>query len=190
MRSEHSDRAAEVRPAQASTRTGRELWSAMPTIQRALRANGIPPGELADAVQDVFVVLAGRWSKLSLLLPAQLCGYAASVSRGVAAKRWKREFAQRQAVGAIHADGIGLVAHADPAEAMDLRRSLLALKLCDTKLADSLISVEVVGLTHEELAAKHLVPLGTAKTRLRKARNTLKSIVQTGSHQRTPEKKK
>jgi RNA polymerase sigma-70 factor, ECF subfamily len=132
-----------------------------------LRRFGVPPADVEDLAQDVFLVMCRRWSEYRRERPLRswLAGIAFNVARKHRGKLWRET----------------LVADVDlpdqasgPDERLQIERTrLLALRaLASLSARDRhvLILHDIDGLPMQEIASLLDVPLFTAYTRLRRAR--------------------
>jgi RNA polymerase sigma-70 factor, ECF subfamily len=138
-------------------------------VWRVLRNLGVPSGDLDDAVQQVFIVVARRLDEIRPESErAFLYGTAVRI-----ASRARRSHARRREI--VDPDPAAhLIAPHDPAQALHAaeQRALLdgALGALPDDLRAVLVMYEIEELTLAEIAAALEIPSGTAATRLRRAR--------------------
>jgi len=144
-------------------------------VLRRLRRLGVPPADLDDAAQDVFVVAARRLDDLIVDRErAFLLGTAARVAstRRRAARRRREDVTEP-----FDEHGVGpvLATTAESALVRPLLSSLLG-ELCAETRAVFLLA-EVEELPAPEIARELAIPLGTVGSRLRRARADLRQAV-------------
>jgi RNA polymerase sigma-70 factor, ECF subfamily len=138
-------------------------------VWRALRRFGVAESAADDATQQVFLVLSNR---LEQVAPGKerafLTGVALRVAANVRRSARRRRSDPDLSVAERGADG------PDPEQLVDLkqRRELLDswLDSLSLELRAPFVLFELEGLELVEIAALLEVPLGTVKTRLRRAR--------------------
>jgi RNA polymerase sigma factor (sigma-70 family) len=144
-------------------------------VWRTLGRLGVPPGDLADAAHDVFVVLYRRWAELDPERPVR--GWLFGIARKVAAgrRRKAREILEAAPEPAPDAD-----VHAHSAGAQHAERDLLwrALALLDEARCEVLVLHDLEGHTGSEIANMLELPVNTVHSRLRLARAELLAAVQ------------
>lgn len=148
------------------------------SVWRFLRALGVPAGALDDAAQEVFLVVA---RKLERIRPGAersfLYSTAVNVSRELRRKHAREELAQDPDDEALEpADSWTPEASLDRKEERDLLMHLLD-GLSD-ELRTVLVLYEVEGHVLPEIAAMLDVPIGTAASRLRRAREKVEVRLQ------------
>jgi RNA polymerase sigma-70 factor (ECF subfamily) len=139
-------------------------------IWRTVRRLGVPDGLAPDAAQRVFVVAAG---KLDTIVPGEEGRFLYGVALRVASEIRRRDPARREV-----ADEALLATLADdapgPEDALlegEARAALdEVLASMPDDLREVLVLVELEGLPVAEVAAVLGVPVGTAASRLRRAR--------------------
>ena len=144
-----------------------------PAVFRVLRRMGVTPSEVDDAMQGVLIQIAQRWERLSPLPPNELRAYACTVASGVAIdtlRRGGRARVHQAALEEAPPDSLGR----DPEDALRQKRDL---ELLDTVLEalpgdrrEVFVLFELEELTLQEIAGRLAIPIGTAASRLRKAR--------------------
>ncbi|MBX3209543.1 MAG: RNA polymerase sigma factor [Labilithrix sp.] len=148
------------------------------SVWRFLRALGVPAGALDDAAQEVFLVVA---KKLAQIRPgaerAFLFSTAVNVSRELRRKHAREELAQDPDDEALEpADDWTPEASLDRKEERDLLMHLLD-GLSD-ELRTVLVLYEIEGHVLPEIAAMLDIPIGTAASRLRRAREKVEVRLQ------------
>ena len=141
-------------------------------IWRLLRRLGVPRNDLDDAVQQVFIVASGR---LADIVESSERSFLFGTALRVAASL--RRSARRRS----EVDGEALARHPDDRpwadEILARRQRVASLDRIVRTLADELRTVfllcEIEELTVAEVAALQRIPIGTAASRLRRARKEL-----------------
>lgn len=138
-------------------------------VWKTLGRLGVPPGDIADGVHDVFLVLHQRWAELDRDRP--LRPWLFGVARRVAA-----EARRKRAAAPIH----------DPSHVettggqRTAQRDLLwrALARLDQDRSELLVLHDIEGYTGAEIARMLDIPANTVHSRLRLARADLAAAVQ------------
>jgi RNA polymerase sigma-70 factor (ECF subfamily) len=134
---------------------------------RMLRRLGVPPAQVEDLAQDVFVVMCRRWPEFQEGRPLRpwLAGIAGYVARRHQARAWRETPAQ-------HIDRQDETPPLD--EQLDRTRAQrlvqASLEVLSAGDRDIVVLHEIEGVAMQEVAASLSVPLFTAYTRLRRAR--------------------
>jgi RNA polymerase sigma-70 factor (ECF subfamily) len=139
-------------------------------IWRTLRRLGVAEASVDDAAQRVFMVAA---QKLDILVPGGEGRFLYGVALRVASEHRRRDPARREI-----ADEAAISALADeapgPEQALldhEARAALDAtLDAMPHDLREILVLVEIEGLAVTEIATMFEIPIGTASSRLRRAR--------------------
>lgn len=144
------------------------------SIWRLLRRLGVPEAQVDDAAQEVFWVAARRIADIDL-------GRAHSFLYGVALRVASQERRKRAIVPLGDDDLDDVRDHApSPEEQLDQRRARALLDAVLDRMPDDLRSVfvlfELEGLEVKAIADLHEIPLGTASSRLRRAREEFAAI--------------
>lgn len=139
-------------------------------IWRTLRRLGIPDADSDDAAQRVFVVAARRLDELEVGREGR---YLYGIAVRVASELRRRAPSQREVsddttLDAIPDDAPGPEQQMLASEARDALDATLAGMPDDLRVV--LVLVEIEGLAVADLAASLEVPVGTAASRLRRAR--------------------
>jgi RNA polymerase sigma-70 factor (ECF subfamily) len=149
-------------------------------VWRVLRRLGVPSHEADDAAQRVFVVTARRLDEID---PARECAYIMGIALRTASET-RRTLRRRREEAA--ADGAEWPDLADSPEALldrkrarDLLDSIVAAM--PLELQTIFVLRELEGLTLPEIAAIQGLPLGTATSRLRRARELFRKGCADGS---------
>jgi RNA polymerase sigma-70 factor (ECF subfamily) len=146
-------------------------------VWRALRRLGVPPAGVDDAAQEVFIIVS---NKLALIEPGHerrfLYGVALRVAANARRARAARpESAEPELVDRAHEPG------PSPEALLDQKRAREQLDAVLDTLPDELrtafVLIELEGCTGPELAELLDVPLGTAASRLRRARQAFHEAV-------------
>jgi RNA polymerase sigma-70 factor (ECF subfamily) len=146
-------------------------------VWRALRRLGVAPGNVDDAAQEVFIIAS---NKLELIEPGQekrfLYGVALRVAANARRARAARpESAEPELVADAREPG------PSPEALLDRKRARALLDAVLDTLPDELrtafVLVELEGCTGPELAELLEVPLGTAASRTRRAREAFHRAV-------------
>ena len=152
-------------------------------VFRVLRGMGVNEHLVADAVQDVFVVVHRRLPEFDggAALRTWLFEIAYRVARDYRRKA-QRAHSHEPLPAELRDAGPGPAEHAERNAALRLLHALLD-QLDDDKRA-VLVLAEIEGLTAPEIAEITGVPLNTVYTRLRRARLALSSAL--AAHERSP----
>ncbi len=141
------------------------------TLTRRAIALTKNPDAAADITQDTWLVIAR--SIRSLRDPARFHAWANSILANHARDWIKAQIKQRHSrTNSQH----NLNHHkANPADEQDIRLAIMSL---DPKLRDIIILIYMDRCTIEQAAAALAIPTGTAKSRLRKAREQLRNQIE------------
>jgi len=156
-----------------------KVLSVKPLVTQLLRSL-VQPGEVEEGAQRVFVEMALRWSVLRFLLPRDTRRYVVRIVYGISGQLW-REASSRLTVPAGPGDVLDIVdENANPeadVETMELIDRLPGVlhKLSPERRA-VFVTCEFDDLTIREAAHRLQIPVGTASSRLAKARADLKMI--------------
>lgn len=141
---------------------------------RILRRFGVEPGAVEDAAQQVFLIVAERLDDIRL-------GAERSFVYGTAmrvATSHRRRAAREVAEETFEHHRSPLPT---PSELADRRRALRVLDAALEQMTDDLRRVfvlrELEGMTTPEIAELEEIPLGTAASRLRRARESFRGFV-------------
>lgn len=148
------------------------------TVWRSLRRLGVPEAGADDGVQQVFVVAARRLDEIDLGGERRyLLGIAvrvASDARRTIARRREVPLDGEQAVPSVYAAG-----PRQPDEELERRRKLgmLAAMLDEMpdELREAFVLFELEELSAPEVARVLDIPVGTVASRVRRARESLRS---------------
>ena len=145
-------------------------------VWRTLRRRGLSPDAAGDATQQTFLVAAERLADINPDSErAFLVGTALRVARSLGRKtgRWQLE------------DDMDLRV-ADARSPSDERAAIelcdLALSKVDPGLVEVFVLFELEGLSSPEIAALLEIPLGTVASRLRRAREQFRAVVDRLDH--------
>jgi RNA polymerase sigma-70 factor (ECF subfamily) len=152
-------------------------------VWRALRRFGVPERDVPDAAQQVFLAFLQHASEVEA---GKEPGYLLSVAVNAAANVRRKLERSREVLG-NEAEPAALSAY-DPEQLLnekqlreELDRGLLALPFAQRTV---FVLFEIEGLTLPEIAESLAIPLGTATSRLRRARTSFEAWVarRTGDH--------
>ena len=145
-------------------------------VWRVFRRLGMGPADADDATQQVFMIAS---TKLDRMTPsrerAYLYGIALRVRSHAHRAQRRRQEVPFDEVEAPAAPAPGPDTHATLAEAWRLLDKLLA-QLPD-KLRRALVLAEIEGLEVAEIASFESIPVGTAASRLRLARERFRTLL-------------
>ncbi|MDX2024705.1 MAG: sigma-70 family RNA polymerase sigma factor [Deltaproteobacteria bacterium] len=138
-------------------------------VARTVRRLGVPPTDIEDAVQKVFLTANG---KLNAIHPEQERGFLIAVATRVASHERRaqaRRERTREAVGHLPSPGVQTPERAaEQAQMRDLLDTILDRMDADLRAVFVLFELEELSLT--EIASALEIPRGTAASRLRRAR--------------------
>lgn len=165
-----------VSAAEVSTTTPRdvrELFDAhYAAVWRLIRRLGVPPAQVDDAAQEVFWVAARRFADIE---PGREKSFLYGVALRVASNELRRHLARSEAP--LTSTDVELTladAAPDPEDSLAQRRALTllhqALAQLPVELRTVLVLFELEGLEVASIAEIEGIPLGTASSRLRRAR--------------------
>jgi RNA polymerase sigma-70 factor (ECF subfamily) len=165
-----------VEPAQRA-RLARMVARDYKLIWRLLRRLGLPASAADDGAQQVFLIAAER---LADIQPDRERAFAYGCALRVA--QTSRRKSQRESPGL---DGEALVAPSDPEQQLTTERARARLDALLAQLPLELRTVfvlyELEELTTPEIASMIEVPLGTAASRLRRARERFRELLRGGA---------
>jgi RNA polymerase sigma-70 factor, ECF subfamily len=163
--------------AKAETTDLRALFEAhYPSMWRLLRRLGVPPAQLDDATQEVFWVAARR---LSDIAPGREHSFLYGVALRVAAGELRR---QKTAMPLAEVEQVPLMVDHRPSPEEQLAerqaRQLLddVLQRMPIDLRTVFVLFELEGLEVRQIAEIEEIPVGTASSRLRRAREEFSAI--------------
>ena len=147
-------------------------------VWRLLRRFGVPAAQLDDAAQEVFWVAARRFADIE---PGREKAFLYGVAVRVASNELRRAQANAQVTCPLTDLELGLRDIAPtPEESLEQRRALAllhrALERLPLELRTVLVLFELEGLEVSKIAEIEGVPLGTASSRLRRAREEFATI--------------
>jgi RNA polymerase sigma-70 factor, ECF subfamily len=147
-------------------------------VWRLLRRFGVPAAQLDDAAQEVFWVAARRFADIE---PGREKAFLYGVAVRVASNELRRAQANAQVTRPLTDIELGLRDIApNPEESLEQRRALAllhsALERLPLELRTVLVLFELEGLEVSKIAEIEGVPLGTASSRLRRAREEFATI--------------
>jgi len=169
------DPSAGERPVQASEaarlRLERMFAAHHVSVWRSLRRRGLGPEEAADAMQETFLIAAGRLGDIAEDSErAFLIGTARRVAHTLGRKtlRWQLDDDMDQRISNARDAGD---------ERADVQLCDVALSKMNPELAEAFVLYEIEGLSSPEIAALLEVPLGSVASRLRRAREQFRDAV-------------
>ena len=140
------------------------------SIWRLLRRLGVREAQLDDCAQEVFWVAARRFADIE---PGREHAFLYGVALRVASQEVRRQRAQLSGVALAAADP-------SPEQALAAREERVLLdQVLDAmghELREVLVLFELEGLSVQAIAALYGIPLGTASSRLRRAREEFSAI--------------
>ncbi|MES1184021.1 MAG: sigma-70 family RNA polymerase sigma factor [Myxococcales bacterium] len=147
-------------------------------VWRLLRRFGVPGAQLDDAAQEVFWVAARRFADIE---PGREKAFLYGVALRVASNELRRAQANAELTRPL--EELALVPRdvaPTPEESLEQRRALLlldaALGQLPLELRTVLVLFELEGLEVSRIAEIERLPLGTASSRLRRARAEFSAI--------------
>jgi RNA polymerase sigma-70 factor (ECF subfamily) len=154
-------------------------------VLRVLRRLGVPEPDLDDAAQDVFVVVH---RKLEGLEPrATLKGWLFGIAQRVAIARRRRARVRLEEPRADLDSAATVEGQGDATAQVDARTLLLrAIDRLDDDRRAAFVLYELEGFTIHEIARALDCPLQTVYSRLRTARQLVRSYVERASRMRAP----
>jgi RNA polymerase sigma-70 factor (ECF subfamily) len=170
---------AESKPAHGLAESGdlRAVFAAhYPSIWRLLRRLGIHHAQLDDAAQEVFWVAARRFADIE---PGREHAFLYGVALRVASQELKK---QRAAEPIADLEAVPRVVDGGPSPEEQLQerqaRQLLdsVLSAMPAELRVIFVLFELEGLEVQQIAQLQEIPLGTASSRLRRAREEFSAI--------------
>ena len=151
-------------------------------VWRSLRHLGVPPAELDDAAQDLFVVVFRRWEDYdqSRDIRGWLWGIAQRVARG----RRRGEHRHRRKLALVRFDDVDRrfeqsIERGDAADFVDQFMSRLS-----NELRDVFVLVDIEGLTAPEVAHALQLNVNTVYSRLRVGRQRFAEAIDERRHAR------
>jgi RNA polymerase sigma-70 factor (ECF subfamily) len=151
----------------------------MSHVYRLLRHLGVPAGDLDDACQQVFLVLARKHSTVN---PGSERAFLSSVSARIAS-RWRRTHRRRHEFGSEELSTQPCTHEPSPEQRLELAEAQrLLLHVLDTlpdMLREVFVLFEIEELTMRDISEVLVIPQGTVASRLRQARSQFYQIVAT-----------
>ena len=147
-----------------------------PSVWRLLRRLGVRHAQLDDAAQEVFWVAARRFADIE---PGREHAFLYGVALRVASQELKRQkaadpIAELEAVPRVVDKGPSPEEQLEQRQARQLLDSVLDAMPADLRVIFVLFELE--GLEVQQIAALEELPLGTASSRLRRAREEFSAI--------------
>ena len=147
-------------------------------IWRSLRGLGVPASSADDATQQVFLIAS---SKLETIAAGAERAFLFSTARGVASNLRRSIARRREDAADVGALALAADGAPDPEQALAAAQGKKLLEEVLEALPEDLRTVfvlfELEGLTTVAIAELLEVPVGTAASRLRRAREEFQSIV-------------
>jgi len=147
-------------------------------IWRSLRGLGVPASSADDATQQVFLIAS---SKLESIAAGAERAFLFSTARGVASNLRRSIARRREDAADVGALALAADGAPDPEQALAAAQGKKLLEEVLEALPEDLRTVfvlfELEGLTTVAIAELLEVPVGTAASRLRRAREEFQSIV-------------
>jgi len=171
--------AADAEEAVAPARDVRSLFEAYyGSVWRLLRRFGVPVAQLDDAAQEVFWVAARRFADIQI---GREKAFLYGVALRVASNELRRAQASAELTRPLSELPLELSDVApSPEESLQQRRALhlldAALRQLPLELRTVLVLFELEGLEVSKIAEIEGVPLGTASSRLRRAREEFAAV--------------
>jgi RNA polymerase sigma-70 factor (ECF subfamily) len=144
-------------------------------VARFLSRLGVAPGDLDDAVQEVFLVVHRNGGYMPG--PASPTGYLAAIAVRAAAahrRRFRKSRDRRAETGPDETSSTGN----DPARSLEVQESLGqlqdALETLEPNLRTTLVLAEIEGESCKAIAESMRIPVGTVYWRLHRARKTFR----------------
>jgi RNA polymerase sigma-70 factor (ECF subfamily) len=152
-------------------------------VCRTLRRHGVPPADVPDLAQEVFIVMWRRWSEFDQ--SRSLRPWLAGIAWRVASGHRRRQPPEVPFAGA-ELERVDPGPHGEEglAAARARRLVLQALDALPAPYRTVLILHDIDGVPMREIAASQRVPLFTAYTRLRRARHSFAAAVRLQSQDR------
>lgn len=147
------------------------------SVARLLRRFGVPETQVDDAAQEVFWVAARR---LADILPGKETTFLYGVALRVALNEARRKRSSPPLLDIDEASSL-IDGAPSPEERLDLRQARVlldaALERLPMELRTVFVLFELEGVPVPEIAELEAIPLGTASSRLRRARQEFAAIV-------------
>jgi RNA polymerase sigma-70 factor, ECF subfamily len=156
-----------------TSRDVRQLFVAhYPAVWRLLRRFGVPSAGLDDAAQEVFWVAARRFTDIE---PGREKAFLYGVAVRVASNELRRAQASAELTRPLdELLAVPSTPAPSPEESLEQRRALVlldsALRQLPLELRTVLVLFELEGIEVAKIAEIEGIPLGTASSRLRRAR--------------------
>lgn len=148
-------------------------------VARFLTRLGVPPEDLDDAVQEVFLVVHRNGGYAPG--PATPTGYLASIALRAASSHRRRGRKRRDRRSEVAPDEVSSAA-LDPARSLEVRQALAelqgALDGLDPQQRATLVLAELEGETCGSIATTMHVAVGTVYWRLHQARKTFRQAIE------------
>ena len=163
-------------PRQSAERIGRLVRDHHRFVWRLLRRLGLAPGDADDAAQQVFLVASGR---LSLVEPARERSFLYGVALNVGARARRSLGRSREAP--LEAAGEREAREPNAEQVLERRQARALLDQLLDEMPEELrvvfVLFELEELSTPEIAEVCEIPLGTAASRLRRAREDFEERV-------------
>ena len=149
-----------------------------PFVARLLHRLGVPPREIDDVVQQVFVVVHRNGGYVQG--PATPTSYLGAIAVRAASLARRRDGAQRSRHAGYNPELLASSGR-DPVTLLEVRRELTqlqaALEEMDPDLRAVLVLTELEGESCASIAASQGIPVGTVYWRAHRARKQFRKIV-------------
>jgi RNA polymerase sigma-70 factor (ECF subfamily) len=164
-------------PPEREARLAELLRAHFRSVWRALRRLGVPEHAVDDAAQEVFIVAA---KKLSTITPAYERRFLYGVALRVAANARRARAARPERAETVELEETASAAPS-PEALLDRKRARELLDATLEAMPDDLrtafVLFELEGCSAPEVAALLGIPIGTATSRLRRAREAFRASV-------------
>jgi RNA polymerase sigma-70 factor (ECF subfamily) len=172
-----SEESASVAPSaspEASRRIALALSRHFALVWRTLRRFGVPEADVDDNAQLAFMTLSSR---LDDILPGQERSFLLGTCMRLAANQRRKHARRPEVLDAEPDHRLGQLPNPEEAMVRKEQRELLdqGLELLPLEQRTVFVLFELEGFTLPEIAATLDIPLGTATSRLRRARDKFES---------------
>ncbi len=146
-------------------------------VLRTLLRLGAPKGEAEDLAQEVFIIVHRRASEFDDSKSVQPWLYG--IARNLMRAHWRKQGARREELGG--SEDVAMRERPQETPEFDDQADMLrqAVSLLSEPLLDVMMLRDFMGMTLPETAKELGIPTDTAKDRLRRARDAVRSKLQT-----------